>query len=72
METLKFMTDIDSPTEIGRIKSILDRFSEIKEWQLDFNSIYNLLVVKAINLKGTAIAEALHALGYNATLVYEE
>lgn len=72
METLKFMTDIDSPTEIGRIKSILDRFSEIKEWQLDFNSIYNLLVVKAINLKGAAIAEALRTLGYNATLVYEE
>ncbi|MBK1439517.1 hypothetical protein JHJ32_05940 [Parapedobacter sp. ISTM3] len=72
METLKFMTDIDSPKEFSRIKSMLDRFSEIKEWELDFDSIYNLLVVKAINLKSSVIADALSALGYNATLLYEE
>ncbi|SEK80006.1 hypothetical protein [Parapedobacter koreensis] len=72
METLKFMTNIDSPKEFGRIKSILDRFSEIKEWDLDFDSIYNLLVVKAINLKGSVIADALSGLGYHATLLYEE
>ncbi len=72
METLKFMTDINSPTEVSRIQSMLDHFSEIKEWNLDFDSIYNLLVVRCINLKSSAITEALGSLGFNATLVYEE
>lgn len=72
METLKFMTDIKSPREMDQIKSILEMFAEIKEWKMDFDSIYNLLVIKAINLKGSAIAEALNQLGYTATLLYEE
>lgn len=72
METLKFMTDINSPMEMGRIKSILDKFSEIREWKIDFDSIYNLLIVQAINLKGAVLAEALHRMGYNAILLYEE
>lgn len=72
METLKFKTNISSFIEIREIGAVLKNISGIREWIVDLDSIYNLLIIEGVRIKDSVIITALNELGFKAIRVYEE
>lgn len=72
METLKFKTSLTTPSSIERIGILLKEVSGLKRWTVDFDSIYNLLIVEGIGLCAADIVKSLHFAGIKAVRLYEE
>jgi len=72
METLKFKTSLDTPSTLMKVAPLLKSIHGLKKWTVDFDSIYNLLIVEGIGLCAMEIINSLQQAGFNAMRLYEE
>ncbi|GAA4798180.1 hypothetical protein GCM10023231_28570 [Olivibacter ginsenosidimutans] len=72
METLKFKTSLDKPSALKEIAPLLKGVHGLKRWTVDFDSIYNLLIVEGIGLCALEIINSLQHAGFMAMRLYEE
>ena len=66
MKTLKFATDINNPESINRIKSKLDVFSGISEWNIDTENPNKILTVKGEEIAAADISRVLFDEGFRS------
>ncbi|MBL1408907.1 hypothetical protein [Sphingobacterium faecale] len=72
MEKLIFETNINTPQLAQKVQDALQRIAKIRHWKIDFDSIYNLLIVEGIRLDHTEIVSSLATHGIEASRLYEE
>jgi len=72
METLKFKTSLDTPSSLKVIDPLLKGVEGLKKWTVDFDSIYNLLIVEGVGLCASEIIHCLQFAGFKVIRLYEE
>jgi hypothetical protein len=72
MEKLIFETNVQSPLLIQKIDLAIEKIKGIYKWQIDLDSIYNLLTIEGINLDHIEIVSQLSQYGVEASRLYEE
>ncbi len=72
MEKLIFETDVQTPSLTDRIQRAVKKLKGIHHWQIDFDSIYNLLTIEGIGLNHIEIQSELALHGVQACRLYEE
>lgn len=72
MEKLIFETNVQTPSFINRIQQAVQRLKGIHHWQIDLDSIYNLLTVEGVGLNHIEIESELASQGVQASRLYEE
>lgn len=72
METLKFKTSLNTPSSLKIIDPLLRSVEGLRTWTVDFDSIYNLLIVEGIGLCASEIIGRLQFAGFKVIRLYEE
>lgn len=72
METLKFKTSLNNPANLKVIDPLMKGIAGLKRWTVDFDSLYNLLIVEGVGLCVMDIVNGLQAAGFKVVRLYEE
>lgn len=72
MEKLIFETNVQSPLLIQKIDLAIEKIKGIYKWQIDLDSIYNLLTIEGVYLDHIEIVSQLSQYGVEANRLYEE
>jgi|GEM_PF-189128 len=72
METLKFKTSLNTPANLKVIAPLMKSINGLRRWTVDFDSVYNLLIVEGIGLCVSDIVNSLQSAGFKVMRLYEE
>jgi hypothetical protein len=64
MEVLVFITNIENPEQISRIKPLLTAIPEISDWNFDLEDCDNILRIEAGGISPGYIESVLQTAGY--------
>lgn len=72
MEKLIFETNISTVQSAQKVQQALQQLNKVRQWKIDFDSVYNLLIIEGIRLDHTEIIANLAIHGIQASRLYEE